>query len=237
MSASLSCALECFPKLLLVYLQAPQLRIQVPGIPHSFGVEIIESIKFRMYDVLKLDPIDWSAQFKSIIIRHFKDQIISTPGSPNATLPSAPFHALTRTYIDPGYGTLDLCLVSSDGELRSEACRELIAEIPTRLPHAPDPLIPTFLARWKGHRVTHIAFAHFAHNIFNVSRLFSIPTHNASDTPYWVVPEPNLNIVAEFSFDETPGVGIRGLWEADDGVESPVGGGVPDRAQVWFVKN
>jgi hypothetical protein len=70
-----------------------------------------------------------------------------------------------------------------------------------------------------------------------VALIWSQPTHNASDTPYWVVAEPNLNIVAEFSFDETPGVGIRGLWEADDGVESPVGSGVPDRAQVWFVKN
>lgn len=43
--------------------------------------------------------------------------------------------------------------------------------------------------------------------------------------------------MGEFSFEEgNIGVGIQGFWGAGDGVKSPQGDSVKDRAEVWFAK-
>ncbi|KAJ7914440.1 beta-lactamase/transpeptidase-like protein [Mycena leptocephala] len=227
-------------------------KSQITRIPHlnfgvavlsndePFGTEIVEAIKFRIIDeVLKLEAIDWSGRFKSLIKASFDGRPIATPRSPNPALPSVPFSALSGTYRDAGYGVLDLCLVSPGTLLASasDSCRELIDEIPSTLPATLDPHIPTLLARWNAFGVTHVSVAHFEHNVFNMSGLFSIPTGNSSDIPYWVQSETHPSFVGEFSFEEgNIGVGIRGFWGAGDGVKSPQGDSVKDRAEVWFAK-
>ncbi|KAF8183036.1 beta-lactamase/transpeptidase-like protein [Mycena galopus ATCC 62051] len=204
-----------------------------------FGSQIVEAVKFRIMDeFLKLETVDWSARFKSLINTGFIQRPIPTPRAANPTLPSISFSALAGTYRDPGYGTLDLCLVSTDSSnaSASESCRQIIDEIPTALPGVLDPHIPTLLARWKAFGVTHVSIAHFEHNLFNVTGVFSIPTGNSSDKPYWVQSDTHPNFVAEFSFDGKAGIGIRGFWGAGNGVESPHGDSVKDRAEVWFEK-
>ncbi|KAJ7243609.1 beta-lactamase/transpeptidase-like protein [Mycena haematopus] len=206
-----------------------------------FGFQIVEAVKFRIIDeFLNLKVIDWSGRFKSLVTIGFEERPIPTPRPTNPTLPSVPFSALAGTYRDPGYGTLDLCLVSPKNLLVSEStsrsCRRLIEEIPAALPGIVDPRIPTILARWQAFGVTHVSFAHFEHNLFNVTGVFSIPTGNASDKPYWVQSDSHPNFMAEFSFDGKAGVGIRGFWGAGSGVESPSGESIQERAEVWFEK-
>lgn len=160
----------------------------------SFGFQIAEAVKFRIIDeVLDLEVIDWSARydiepifetftntwhhrFKSLITAQFNGRPISTPRSPSPTLPSIPFNALAGTYRDPGYGILELCLISPESLIASasESCRQLIDEIPTTLPATLDPHIPTLLARWNGFRITHVYLAHFEQNLFNVTSVLSI---------------------------------------------------------------
>ncbi|KAJ7814921.1 beta-lactamase/transpeptidase-like protein [Mycena olivaceomarginata] len=205
----------------------------------SFGFQIAEAVKFRIIDeVLDLEAIDWSARFKSLITAQFNERPIPIPRSPSPTLPSIAFSALAGTYRDPGYGILELCFISPESLIASasESCRQLIDEIPTTLPATLDPHIPTLLARWNGFRITHVYLAHFEQNLFNVTTVLSIPTGNSSDKPYWVQKNSHPNFVAEFSFEGTVGVGLRGLWGPGEGVESPRGESVEDRAEVWFAK-
>ncbi|KAJ6552222.1 beta-lactamase/transpeptidase-like protein [Mycena vulgaris] len=115
----------------------------------SFGALLVETIKFRIIDeVLKLEPVDWTARLKSLATSEFSHGPTPTPRPANATLTSFPFSSLAGTYQDPGYGTLELCLVSPEDESSaSKSCRELLGEIPTVLPDSLDLQIPTFLAK------------------------------------------------------------------------------------------
>ncbi|KAJ7450830.1 hypothetical protein FB451DRAFT_1051874, partial [Mycena latifolia] len=200
----------------------------------SFGDEIMETIKFRLIDeILKLEVIDWSGRLKSLAASAYARRTVPTPRPKIATLLSLPFQSLAGTYRDPGYGTLDLCLVSPEGDsLTSKSCRELLQEIPTVLPDTLDPQIPTLLARWKGFRVTHISLEHFEHNTFNFTWLFSTPTGNSSERPYWVTVDSKPSFVAEFSCGGTLGVGLRGLWGAGD--ESHIPGARMRRKELRF---
>ncbi|KAF7366888.1 Beta-lactamase class penicillin binding protein [Mycena sanguinolenta] len=171
-------------------------------------------------------------------VEGFEERPKTTPRSPNPTLPSVPFSVLAGAYRDMAYGTLDLCLVSPQNPPVSPSalCRQLIEEIPTALPGILDPLVPTLLARWNGFGVTHVSLAHFERNLFNVTGVFSIPTGNSSDKPYWVQSDTNPDLTAEFSFDGKAGVGVRGFWGAGAGVQSPRGDSAQERAEVWFEK-
>ncbi|KAJ7111488.1 beta-lactamase/transpeptidase-like protein [Mycena epipterygia] len=205
----------------------------------SFGTEMVEVMKFHIIDAaLKLEAIDWSGRLKSLITAGFNGRTIPTPRPENATLPSVPFDVLAGTYHDPAYGTVDLCFVSRDIEsAASESCRQLLKEIPTTLPDALDPQIPTLLARWPAFGITHIALKHFEYNVFNLSGLASIPTGNSSEKPYWVSTEADPSLIAEFSeSDGVLGFGLRGLWGAGSGVQSPKGDTVKDRAEAWLEK-
>ncbi|KAJ7301557.1 hypothetical protein DFH08DRAFT_724166, partial [Mycena albidolilacea] len=147
------------------------------------------------------------------------------------------------TYRDAGYGVLELCLVNLSPEDRiASASASKSMSYSHALPGILDPHIPTFVARWKrygGRRVTHVSFAHFKHNLFNVTGLLSIPTENSSDKPYWVQSETYPDFVAEFSLEDRKsriGVGLQGFWGAGEGIKSPRGESVKDRAEVWFEK-
>ncbi|KAJ7700387.1 beta-lactamase/transpeptidase-like protein [Mycena rosella] len=225
-------------------------KSQITRIPHkdfgvavlsndeSFGTEIMEAIKFRIIDeALKLEAIDWTERYKSLITAEFNGRTIPTPRPSNASLPPVPFESLAGTYWDAGYGIVDLCLVSAEASSStSQSCRELLEEAPTTLPGALEPNIPTFLARWPGFRATHLSLTHFEHNMFNLSRFSSIATGNSSDKPYWVSVEADPSLAAEFAYDGVLGVGLRGLWGAGAGVKSPKGHTVKERAEVWLEK-
>ncbi|KAJ6552199.1 beta-lactamase/transpeptidase-like protein [Mycena vulgaris] len=204
----------------------------------SFGTHIVETIKFRIIDeVLKLEAVDWSARLKSLISAAFNGRTIPTPRPENATLPTFTFESLAGTYSDPGYGAVEFCLVSPDStSSTSEACHLLLEEVPTTLSDVLDPKIPTLLARWDGFGLTHVSLTHFEHNIFNLSGFASIPTRNSSDKAYWVSRETDPSLVAEFSYEGILGVGLRGIWGAGDGVPSPTGETVKERAEIWLEK-
>ncbi|KAJ7111391.1 hypothetical protein C8R44DRAFT_799431, partial [Mycena epipterygia] len=108
---------------------------------------------------------------------------IPTPRPTNATLPSLPLNALAGTYHEPGYGTIDLCLISPSSECQSSTSESCL------------------LARWSAMRVTQLSFAHFEpkHN----------PIGHCSEKPYWVSVEmESPSFVAEFSSDGVIGVRI-----------------------------
>ncbi|KAJ7206487.1 hypothetical protein GGX14DRAFT_367207, partial [Mycena pura] len=111
------------------------------------------------------------------------------------------------------------------------ACARLVEEIPTTLPGAIDPNVPTLLAKYAVVGLTHIALAHFDGNVFNVSGLNS-RTGDSADKPPWVATESNPALVAEFASDgDTFGVGMRGgIWGPGEGVKSPQGQTVRERA-------
>ncbi|KAJ7909480.1 beta-lactamase/transpeptidase-like protein [Mycena leptocephala] len=203
----------------------------------SFGTQIVESVKFRIMDeALNLQPINWSPRFKSRIAADFNNRIVPTPRPSNGSLPSFPFWALAGKYRDPGYGTLELCLVSPHkAAIISDSCRLLL-----RHKHNPsnilNPKIPTFLTKWPTFGLTHASLTHFEHNMFNVSGFNSIPTRNSTDKPFWVQTQTDPTLVAEFSYNRTLGIALGGLWGAGAGVHSPEGDTVKERAEVWFEK-
>ncbi|KAF7345808.1 Beta-lactamase class penicillin binding protein [Mycena venus] len=198
-----------------------------------FGTQISEAIKFRIIDkALKLEPIDWTARYKSAISKAFSGRTIPTPRPVNATLPSLSLQSLAGKYQDQAYGPIELCLVSQEMDsTSSDTCVRLRAEIPIALPGALDLSIPTLLTRWGGTGVTHLAFSHFERNVFNVSGLCSIATKNSSDNPYWAYALRDPTLVAEFSEDDGLGVAIRGLWGPGEGVPSPSGSTVKERGR------
>ncbi|KAJ7118438.1 beta-lactamase/transpeptidase-like protein [Mycena crocata] len=205
----------------------------------SFGTQIVETIKFRIIDeALKVKAIGWTARFKAVISAAVESFTVPTPRPENTILPSFPFDTLVGNYWDPGYGSLDFCLVSSGWEsLASESCHELMKEIPVVLPDTINPQIPTLLTRYE--RVgglSHLSLAHFEGNLFNLSALSSISTANSSDKPFWVSTTTDPSFLAEFSRDGDLGVGFRGIWGAGDGVDSLQGATVKERAEVWFQK-
>ncbi|KAJ7234658.1 hypothetical protein C8J57DRAFT_1574608 [Mycena rebaudengoi] len=147
----------------------------------SFGTQISDAIKFRIID----EALNCCDRYKSTIAKGFNGRTIPTPQPENATLPSLPFQSLARKYKDQGYGPIELCLVAQEMDSRaSDTCLRLQDEISTTLPDALDLGISTLLTRWYGGGVTHLAFSHFEHNMFNVSALCSIATRNSSDNPY-----------------------------------------------------
>ncbi|KAJ7144400.1 beta-lactamase/transpeptidase-like protein [Mycena epipterygia] len=116
----------------------------------SFGFEIVAAARWRIMDeALKLKAID-CGRLKSGITENFNNRILPTPRPEKATLPSLPLAALAGRYHDPGYGIMDLCLVSQDNQSASKSCRRLLEEIPTRLPDILDSQIPTLLTKWDG---------------------------------------------------------------------------------------
>ncbi|KAJ7070108.1 beta-lactamase/transpeptidase-like protein [Mycena amicta] len=203
----------------------------------SFGNEISSAIKYRLVDeALGLPPIDWTERFKQRAIAAYNNRVepVSRPSNP-----TPPSFALTGTYHDPGYGTLELCLVSpkSTQEKEPESCASLRSEAPTLLPGIDlSSVKPTLLARWRGFMITHISFTHFDGNVFNSSGLNSLPTGNNDE--YWVQTLTDSSFLAEFALSEESVVGMswRGIWGAGGGVGSPEGGSAKDRAEVWFAK-
>ncbi|KAF7305423.1 Beta-lactamase class penicillin binding protein [Mycena chlorophos] len=207
----------------------------------SLGFEIAETVKFRLIDeFLGLEPIDWVARYRAAREVTLKNTPKPIPRSDDATPPLAPFEQLVGRYHNPGYGSIELCFVGTDPKGATPACRQLVSEIPTTLPGVIDEDMPTLLSRWEMLGLSHVALTHFDGDVFNVTGLNSKPTGDAS-TPYWVSIQAAPGILlAEFSragdAEDNGGIGIgmRGIWGAGDGVPSPRGESVKERAEIWF---
>ncbi|KAJ7038058.1 beta-lactamase/transpeptidase-like protein [Mycena alexandri] len=221
-------------KSMITRIPDQNLGVAVLSNDDPFGGQIAEAVKFRILDeALSLEAVNWTERLKSQVISSIKNSIpTSRPTNPS---PSFPISELAGLYRHPGYGTLELCDVSAITP-PSESCRQLLNEIPTTLPDVFDSLIPTLVATWRGFDVTHISFAHFEHNMFNTTGLYSVPTRNSSDKPFWVNTISDPGFVAEFASEEKFGFGVRGFWGAGADVESPSGASVKDRAEAWFEK-
>lgn len=121
-------------------------------------------------------------RFKSRIATDFNNRIVPTPRPSNGSLPSFPFWALAGKYRDPGYGTLELCLVSRHkAAIISDSCRLLLEGMNTTLPGILNPKIPTFLTNWPTFGLTHASLTHFEHNMFNFSGFNSIVSCEAKE--------------------------------------------------------
>ncbi|KAJ7059265.1 beta-lactamase/transpeptidase-like protein [Mycena amicta] len=201
-----------------------------------FGFYIVEAIKSRIIDeFFKLEPIDWTARFRELATGAYKGIPTATPRPTNATPPLLPFEKLAGTYQNLGYGTIELCFFTP--EPSSAGCQELVKEIPTTLPGVIDPKIPTLLSHWKIFGLSHVSLTHFDGNVFNITGLNSKPTGNSSQ-PFWVAEQAAPGMLqAEWAYDGGAlGVAMRGVWGAGEGVKSPVGESVKDRAEIWFEK-
>lgn len=128
----------------------------------------------------------------------------------------------------------------------------------TLLPGVIDPDIPTYLAHWNKTWRSYLKLSHFDGDVFNVTIHSSFvrpytptftrhaeyvsipqPTGNASE-PFWVYPgvnSSNFGAIAELATEGGQlGLGLFGIWGPGDGVESPKGLTVHERAEVWFNK-
>ncbi|KAG6840030.1 hypothetical protein C0991_009475 [Blastosporella zonata] len=201
----------------------------------SFGL----SIKYRLIDeALGLEPVDWDARLKPPTTIEL---LPTTPRPANASPPSVNFTTLAGKYYSDAYGPLELCLVSTDFPAASSSCKALAANVSTILPGAVDPSIPTFIGAWDSTGITHIRLRHFSGDRFNLTVLRSVPTNHVSE-PYWTMGgDPfyaNPDAYTEFSASgRKVGLSINGLWGAGNGIPSPQGKTVRDRAEVWFEKS
>lgn len=97
----------------------------------------------------------------------------ATPRPTNVALPSANFTAFAGNYSSPGYGKFELCLISPENPSASSTCKEMTNNIPTILPGAVRPGIPTYLGSFDSPWFTHMRMEHFNGNLFNISLLVS----------------------------------------------------------------
>ncbi|KAK0458256.1 beta-lactamase/transpeptidase-like protein [Desarmillaria tabescens] len=215
-----------------------KLGIAVFSNDNEYGSMLHEIIKWYLVDAaFGLPPIDWNTRIKSEVTRQYRALVRDSHSKPpNPRPPSVLFDALSGTYENSGYGTIDFCFIfmnKTTSDLPSP-CHDSW----TVLPGAVNTSIPTLLAKWDKAWSTHIMLTHFDGNLFNVSTLES--RHTINDTqPFWTAEVHESSIVtAEFSFDrEIRGFGLTGgIWGASAEVGSRKGATVQDRAEVWFHK-
>ncbi|KAF8879112.1 beta-lactamase/transpeptidase-like protein [Infundibulicybe gibba] len=204
-----------------------------------YGAIFMSIIKGYVLDrALGLTEIDWDARIKATILGSSSPP----PSRPaNATLPAVgAFTSLAGKYTNPGYQTIELCVVANPGSNgttsnSTQSCKNLVTEAPRTLPGAVNSSVPTLLARLDSVWASHLAFIHWSGNVFNISALQSVPTGNASE-PFWMYVVNNQG-VGEFARDSPGGrvgLGLTGVWGAGFGVPGPSGDTVHERAEVWF---
>ncbi|KAF9265205.1 beta-lactamase/transpeptidase-like protein [Marasmius fiardii PR-910] len=198
-------------------------------------------IKYRLLDgALGLEPYNWT----DIIL----GELSSTPDgatesqSPNnASDPTIPggYASLEGTYSNPGYGNWTFCFFDpSHNHQPSDACKDLVANASTILPGGINSTIPTFVSPSDSIWFNYLKFEHSDGNVFNITGLFSYPTLNDPNQPFWtrVLSAPGLT--AEFGSENgTIGVGLSGgVWGAGLDVPDPQGETLRDRSEVWMEK-
>ncbi|KAF9255424.1 beta-lactamase/transpeptidase-like protein [Marasmius fiardii PR-910] len=196
-------------------------------------------IKYRLLDeALGLEPYNWT----EIIL----NQLLSTPGDPtefqstsstsDSTIPGG-YASLEGTYSNLGYGNWTFCLFDpSQDHQPSDACKDLVANAGTILPGGINSTIPTLVASIDSIWFNYLKLEHVDGNVFSVTRLFSYPTLNDPNQPFWTQVLDSPVYKAEFAFEDgTIGVGFSGgMWGAPVGVPDPQGETLQDRSEIWM---
>ncbi|KAF8884170.1 beta-lactamase/transpeptidase-like protein [Infundibulicybe gibba] len=143
-----------------------------------YGDFLMQSIRGRVLDrVLGLTEINWDARIKALVLAPSPPQ---PSRSANATLPSVgSFTSLAGNYTNPGYQTIELCVVANPGSngttpKSTKSCKNLAAEAPRTLPDAVNASVPTLLARLDAVWASHFILTHWSGNVFNISALQSV---------------------------------------------------------------
>lgn len=210
---------------------------------NEHGMQIGEVIKNYIYDrALGLDTIDWDSRYKAIkSVAPIKASVLAT----KAQEPSLNFTDFVGSYMNPGYGQLDFCLINPAPANASDACQALSANLTTILPGAFTNSTPTLLAQYDSPWFSHMKLEHFDNNVWNISLISSTPTtgNDTASGPFWAYnPRPagsDQVAVAEFDIaDEQIGLGMTGVWQGilGGGIPPTSGDTVRERAEVYWDK-
>lgn len=103
-----------------------------------------------------------------------RDALLPRPDHPKP--PSFPVISLSGIYSNPGYGDLELCLVSPSVHTQhlSSSCQKLVSESKTTMPGVVDEAsgVPTLIAKWDKLWTSHFKLVHYDHDLWNCT-LFS----------------------------------------------------------------
>ncbi|KIK54979.1 hypothetical protein GYMLUDRAFT_99753 [Collybiopsis luxurians FD-317 M1] len=242
---------HCF-KTMITRFPFDNVGVAVLSNDDAFGGPFSQVIKYRIVDeIFDIEPIDWNSRIKQAATSRHKQQMLRLiPRPTDPSPPSVSFTYLTGEYRHPAYGPLYLCALPSAGSFPvSPGCKQLIDELPIRLPRTVNISVPTFFTRIENTWASYLRFQHFDGNLFNVSGFDSLQILNPSENSmqmegqkYWAYSDDETRdnpITAEFAFDTDDrrviGFGITGnFWGAGAGVKDPVGESIQERAEVWF---
>ncbi|KAG5643175.1 hypothetical protein DXG03_001379 [Asterophora parasitica] len=210
---------------------------------HEYGRQISQLIKYYILDrALGLEPIDWSTRLQATKIN---PPARATPRPTNTTLPSANFTTFAGQYRNDGYGQFELCQVFPEHAEATIHCKALVQSLPTILPGAVHPNVPTFFGALDSPWFTHIRLEHFNGDLFNVSTLIST-VQNSTSEPYWTFndhSDSDNGVVAETEVvDGRVFIGMAGLWfgtwepSVPPFTPKPHGNTVRERAEIYWEK-
>ncbi|KAF7341680.1 F-box domain-containing protein [Mycena sanguinolenta] len=141
------------------------------------GEHIMETVKWQIVDhVLGLEPIDWAQRYADELTKSIRDNQAVTPRPSPAVLPSVSFSAMEGTFRHGAYGVIQPCLVDSKSPSNGACSDMLSTPVVQRILSSPskdDTTVPTFIVPFKRWFSTHLRFAHFAGNTFNVSVIWT----------------------------------------------------------------
>ncbi|TFK70847.1 beta-lactamase/transpeptidase-like protein [Pluteus cervinus] len=153
----------------------------------TYGGFFMDIIKFYLIDrALGLEPIDWNGRSSFVKPRFLPVVPLVFPGPPatprpaDAKPPTGGFGSLAGQYSNPGYGSYKFCYIPPNttgshsiappSNMSSTNCNDLISSLPTLLPGALDPTIPTYISRWDK-AFDFVVFSHFDGDLFNATGL------------------------------------------------------------------
>ncbi|KAJ7238309.1 beta-lactamase/transpeptidase-like protein, partial [Mycena haematopus] len=209
------------------------------------GNHILESVKWRIIDhVFGLEPIDWAQRYADEREKSIRENQAITPRPSPAVLPSGPFSAMEGTFSHGAYGAIQPCFVHSDFSGPSACNAMLSTPVVQRILNAPsqdNSSVPTFIVPFKRWFSTHLRFAHFAGNTFNVSLIWT----NAEARTKEGYPEGGdvvvglddryeVEWVAGDDRDSEDGWAFKGNFWGKQGDVRPLDGVGKDAAEVWF---
>ncbi|KAF7297131.1 Beta-lactamase domain-containing protein [Mycena indigotica] len=205
-----------------------------------------EVIRYRVLDALfSLEPVDWNARYQQIATgtAAARAAFVSTSRPPNAAPPTVPggLEAMPGTYSNPGYTSLELCLITPTPKLQSDPCKALATTLSSTYPQfVADPRVPTLAFTWDRLAAQYVTLSHFNGDIFNLTGWTGMPTDPRNlSSPLWALDARFAGTIALSGTDKNGihGFGfIGGIWGAGVGVHDPIGQTPEDRSEVWFTK-
>ncbi|KAJ6492259.1 beta-lactamase/transpeptidase-like protein [Mycena sanguinolenta] len=208
------------------------------------GEHIMEAVKWRIVDhVFGLEPIDWAQRYANELTKSIRENQAVTPRPSPAVLPSVSFGAMEGTFRHGAYGAIHPCFVAANSAYNS-ACSEMLSTPAVqRILSAPtqdNTTVPTFIVPFKRWFSTHLRFAHFAGNTFNVSLIWTnAEARKAEGYPDGGDVVVGLDDRYEVEWvsgdgEEEDGWAFKGdFWGKGKGGRAPEGKG-KDAAEVWF---